>query len=543
MLELYDTTLRDGTQGEGVELTVEDKLRITQLLDDFGVHLIEGGWPGSNPKDAEYFERVLRLPLRHARIAAFGSTCRVDVAPEQDEQLATLLAAETPVVTIFGKTWTRHVRNVLRTDEATNRRLIEASVAFLCAAGREVIFDAEHFFDGFAESPAYALACLQAAEKGGACTIVLCDTNGGQLPWQIEAAVAAARQVVAVHLGIHVHNDSGCAVANTLAAVRAGATHVQGTINGVGERCGNADLVPIIANLELKLDRRIVPAGHLPRLTELARQISEIANLALHNGAPYVGRSAFAHKAGVHAAAVRRDTGSYEHVPPESVGGARRVLVSELSGRGNLHCKADEYGVTAGDGESTRALLTRIKTLEAQGFAFEAAEASVEAMMRRQQPDYRPYFELIDFMVVVEHRTGRGHLAEANVKIRVGERVYHTAADGVGPVGALDTALRKALLPVYPGIREFRLADYKVRILDGNHATAALTRVLIDSTDGRQVWTSVGASRNIIEASWQALYDSFEFGLRHACRVEPPPRATTAVPATTPEDATVPAAV
>ncbi|MCP4246307.1 MAG: citramalate synthase [bacterium] len=514
MITLYDTTLRDGTQGEGIALTVQDKLRITTLLDEFGVQVIEAGWPGSNPKDAEYFKEAARLTLGHARIAAFGSTCRVGVAPEDDANLQALLEAETPVVTIFGKSSPRHVRNVLRTELTTNLQLIERSVRFLKSAGRDVVYDAEHFFDGFAENSEFALATLRAAEAGGADCIVLCDTNGGMLPWQIGDALRQVGEAVRAPLGIHAHNDSGCAVANSLAAIRGGCVHVQGTINGIGERCGNADLGAIVANLELKLDRRVLPAGRLAKLTELTRCVSEIANVAPPAGAAYVGRSAFAHKAGVHVAAQRRDEGAYEHVDPASVGNARRVLVSELAGRGNLHAKADEFGI-AGD-PSAETLVARIKELENQGFSFEAAEASVELMMRRQGDDYRPFFELIDFTVLVEHRTGRGHLAEANVKIRIGEQVYHTAADGVGPVGALDAALRKALTPAYPQIGKFRLVDYKVRILDSHAAAAARTRVLIDSSDGHATWTTVGASRNIIEASWQALYDSFEFGLLKA---------------------------
>ena len=511
MITLYDTTLRDGTQGEGVALTLNDKLRITSLLDEFGMSMIEGGWPGSNPKDADYFREVRKLPLKRAKIAAFGSTCRVGCDPTADENIKMLLEADTPVVTIFGKSSERHVRNVLRTDAAANRQLIEYSVRHLKAAGREVVYDAEHFFDGYAENAEHALATLRAAEAGGADSIVLCDTNGGMLPWQVSEVVRQVHAALRTPIGIHAHNDSGCAVANSLAALEAGAVHVQGTINGIGERCGNADLVPIVANLELKLGQSVLPAGHLETLTELARCISEIANLTPVTSAPYIGRSAFAHKAGVHVAAQRRDECAYEHVSPAAIGNTRRVLVSELSGRGNLHTKADEYGLESAD--NAPELVARIKELEHRGFAFEAAEASVELMMRRERDDYSAFCELVDFMVVVEHREGRGHLAEANVKIRIGDEVYHTVADGVGPVGALDAALRKALSDAYPRISEFRLVDYKVRILDSHAATEATTRVLIDSSDGNSTWTTVGASRNIIEASWQALYDSFEYGL------------------------------
>jgi 2-isopropylmalate synthase len=515
MVTVYDTTLRDGTQGELIQLTVQDKLRITTVLDEFGLPMIEGGWPGSNPKDAEYFERVRDLPLKHARIAAFGSTCRPSRTPETDENLNMLIQADTPITTIFGKSWTRHVTEVLRTTRERNLELVHDSVAFLKQHDREVIFDAEHFFDGFFHDRDYALEVLAAAQSAGADALVLCETNGGRLPWEVtEATQAVCERFPATTIGIHTHNDGGCAVANSLAALRAGATHVQGTFNGIGERCGNADLCPIIANLELKLDQRVLPAGRLRRLTEVARLITEIANIALPTNAPYVGRSAFAHKAGVHVSAIQRDGGSYEHTNPEAVGNERRVLVSELSGRGNLSYKASEFGLTTE--QETSNVLAEIKKLENQGFAFEAAEASVELMLRRERAGYAPFFELVDFLVVVEHRERRGLLAEASVKIRIGDEVYHTAADGVGPVGALDQALRKALSEAYPTIDRFRLADYKVRILDGTRATSATTRVLIDTREGEQTWTTVGASRNIIEASWRALYDSFEFGLlRH----------------------------
>ncbi|NOX60318.1 MAG: citramalate synthase [Planctomycetes bacterium] len=513
VIELYDTTLRDGTQGEGISLTLQDKLRITSLLDSFGIHLIEGGWPGSNPKDAEYFVAVHELKLTRARIAAFGSTCRPKLAPEDDANLAALVESQAPVTTIFGKSWTRHVTQVLHTDLDNNLRIIRESVAFLIEADREVIYDAEHFFDGFVEDQTYAIKTLQAAVAGGASRVVLCDTNGGTMPADVERIVQLVAGEVQVPLGIHAHNDGGCAVANSMMAVRAGAQHVQGTINGIGERCGNADLCPIIANLELKEGHKVLPDGNLVRLTEVARTVSELCNQSLQNGAPYVGRSAFAHKGGVHVAALRRDEGSYEHVVPNAVGNSTRILVSELSGRGNIGYKASEFGLSDDDADLNLAVLEQIKELEAHGASFEAAEASVELIMRRQQSDYVPFFELLDFMAVVEHREGRGHLAEANVKIRIDGEVHHTAADGSGPVEALDIALRKALMTSYPAISGFHLTDYKVRILDGSHATQALTRVLIDTSDGERTWSTVGASRNIIEASWRALYDSFEFGL------------------------------
>ncbi len=515
MIELYDTTLRDGTQGEGVCLTLKDKLRITSLLDSFGMHLIEGGWPGSNPKDAEYFAAVRDVDLSQARIAAFGSTCRPSLAVEDDANLTALIESNAPVMTIFGKTWTRHVTEVLRTDLENNLRIIRESVAYLLAAKREVIYDAEHFFDGYRTDSAYALESLRAALAGGASRVVLCDTNGGTLPHELAEIVTDVVKAIDAPIGIHAHNDSGCAVANSMMAIHAGATHVQGTVNGIGERCGNADLCTIIANLELKNGDRVLPEGNLNRLMELSGVVGELCNMSVPNGTPFVGRSAFAHKGGVHVAALQRNEGSYEHVTPESVGNSTRILVSELSGRGNICYKANEFGLSDSN-ELSVAVLEQIKVLEAQGASFEAAEASVELLLRRQKEDYLPFFELLDFMVVVEHREGRGHLAEANVKIRIDNDVHHTVAEGSGPVEALDIALRKALTPTYPAIEKFHLTDYKVRILDGSQATQALTRVLIDTADSGRTWTTVGASRNIIEASWQALYDSFEFGLVQA---------------------------
>jgi len=513
MITLYDTTLRDGSQSEGINFTVRDKLRITQLLDEFGLPMIEGGWPGSNPKDVEYFRQVRELKLKQTRVTAFGATCRPKSSPAEDPNIVALIEAETPVVTVVGKSWTRHVTQVLQTDLDNNLRIIEQSLAHLAAAGREVIFDAEHFFDGYATDADYAMATLTAAVAGGAGTLVLCDTNGGMLPWQVAETVEAVRAQIDTPLGIHAHNDSGCAVANSLAAVHAGCTHVQGTINGFGERCGNADMCALAANLELKLGQKVLPDGRLAGITELSRRVSEMVNVPHPRNAPYVGRSAFAHKGGIHVAAIQRDDGSYEHVDPETVGNARRVLVSELSGKGSMRMKLVDFGLDDSDKHVLKTVLERIKELENRGFAFEAAEASVELMIRRERPDWRPFFELMDFMVVVEHREGRGLLAEANTKLRIGGDVYHTAADGVGPVDALDHALRKALMEVYPGVQNFRLTDYTVRILDAHLATEAVTRVLVETTDGHDTWTTVGASQNIIEASWQAVKDSIDFGL------------------------------
>ncbi len=511
-IQIYDTTLRDGTQSEGFNLSASDKIRIAQKLDDLGVAFIEGGWPGSNPKDAEFFERARDMEWKTAQIAAFGATCRVKAGPEDDANIRALLKSAAPVCTIFGKTWTLHVTDVLLTTLEDNLRIIEQSVAYLRSHQRRVIYDAEHFFDGYKADPAYALETLQAAVRGGAEMLVLCDTNGGTLPWEMEQIIRDTRKVITHPFGIHAHNDSECAVANSLAAVRQGAIQVQGTINGVGERCGNANLISIIANLELKMGYQCLPPGGLSKLTELSHFIDEVGNLTPNDHQPYVGKSAFAHKGGVHVAAMRRSAQSYQHVVPETVGNKMRVVVSDLAGRGNLLSKAEEHFLEV-DVEEVVPVLNEIKELEARGFSFEAAEASVAMMLKRQEMHYQPPFELIDFLVNVEHRSGRGIFAEAMVKVRVKGEVLHTAAEGNGPVNALDLALRKALLPYYPVIDQFHLADYKVRILDGNNGTSAITRVLIDTQNGSRRWSTVGASTNIIEASWRALVDSVEYGL------------------------------
>ena len=513
-LTLYDTTLRDGTQSEGISLSVEDKLKITRLLDDLGVDMIEGGWPGSNPKDAAYFRRVRSLDLRHARIAAFGSTCRVGTQPAEDANIRALLEAETPIVTVVGKTWPLHVRDVLRTTPEENLRIIRESVVYLKAQGREVIYDAEHFFDGYKDDPAYALATLQAAQDGAADALVLCDTNGGALPWEIETITQTVQEALPdAALGIHVHDDDGMATANTLAAVRAGAVHVQGTINGYGERCGNADLCAVIPNLVLKMHRPVLTAEQLGRLTSAANAVASIANQLVPRQAPYVGPSAFAHKGGIHVSAMRRNEASYQHIDPALVGNRARVLVSELSGRGNLRSKAEELGLDPARLEDLPGILQTIKLLEYEGFTFEGAEASVEMLLRRAQAGYTPPFEMLDFMAVVEHREGRGLFAEASIKVRVGDTIRHTVADGNGPVNALDAALRKALAPEFPYLTEFDLADYKVHILDGDQGTAATTRVMLDMQNATHRWTTVGASTNIIEASWLALADAVEYGV------------------------------
>jgi 2-isopropylmalate synthase len=512
-IQIYDTTLRDGTQREGISLSCEDKLKIARKLDDLGVDFIEGGWPGSNPKDAEFFERVRSIPFKHAVIAAFGSTCRAGSEPSDDVNIRALLDARTEVCTVVGKTSLLHVTDVLQTTREENLRIIEQSVAFLKSKGKKVIYDAEHFFDGYKLDAAYSLQTLKAAHRGGAAILVLCDTNGGTMPWDVGSIVRQVKEAVPISLGIHTHNDGECAVANSLAAIAEGCVHVQGTINGYGERCGNANLVSIIADLELKMGFRCLPEGHLSGLTDVSHFVAEIANLSPDEHLAYVGKSAFAHKGGIHVAAMRRNADSYQHIDPKLVGNETRVVVSELSGRGNLLSKAEEFGLDAKADSGVGEVLKKIKSLEAKGFSFEAAEASVAMMLKREQQDYEPPFELIDFAVNVENRMGRGSIAEASVKVKVGDQVIHTVAEGNGPVNALDAALRKGLAPVYPSIRNFHLADYKVRILDGENGTAAVTRVLIDTQNGVHRWSTVGASANIIEASWRALVDSVEYGL------------------------------
>ncbi|MEZ4868098.1 MAG: citramalate synthase [Caldilineaceae bacterium] len=528
-ITLYDTTLRDGTQGEGVSLSCDDKLRIAQRLDEFGMNYIEGGWPGSNPKDMEFFERAQQeLQLAQAKIAAFGSTCRADIDPADDPQIQLLIEANTPVVTIFGKSWDLHVTEVLRTTLEENLRMIRESVRYLKAQGREVIYDAEHFFDGYRANPEYALATLQAAVVGGASSVVLCDTNGGSLPWQIAEAVEAVQTEIPilapnfkapnaamqpVQLGIHAHNDSETGVANTLEAVRRGCSHVQGTINGYGERCGNANMVSIIPDIQLKMGYALVAPEKLPQLTDLSHYVSELANLSPDIHQPFVGSSAFAHKGGTHVNAVVKYTMSYQHIDPVLVGNETRVLVSELSGKDNIAVKRREFGLEGLTREEERSVLQQIKEMENAGFAFESAEASVNLLLRRQRKDYVPPYELIDYTANVEHRAGRGLFSEATVKVKVGDEIFHEVAEGNGPVNALNLALRKAIQKFYPRLEMVHLKDYKVRILNSESGTGAVVRVLIDSTNGERSWTMVGASTNIIEASWIALSDAMEYFL------------------------------
>ncbi len=521
-IELYDTTLRDGTQAEGISFSVEDKLRIAQKLDDLGVAYIEGGWPGSNPKDAEFFERAKKLRLKNARIAAFSSTRKARGLVESDPNIVSVLDSGAKVATLVGKTWDLHVTEVLETSLEENLNMIADSISYLKSKGLTVFLDAEHFFDGYKANPEYALQCIKVAAEAGADRIVLCDTNGGSMPHQVAAIVAAAREAVRTPLGVHCHNDSELAVANSLAAISAGAVQVQGTINGIGERCGNANLVSVIANLKLKLGIDCVTDEQLGKLKEVANFVSESANRAPNPFQPYVGESAFTHKGGLHAAAMAKVERSYQHIEPEKVGNIKRVVVSELSGRSNIVSKAREMGIDlAANSPVTKRVLEQVKDLESRGYAYEGAEASLEMLIRRAMPGYPAPFELVDYMVVVEkHRRAPtlanedgSVLSEATVKVRVDGAPFHTAAEGNGPVNALDEALRRALVQFYPKVAAIKLADYKVRIVDGAEGTGASVRVLIESTDGESHWRTVGCSTNVIEASFLGLMDSLEFWL------------------------------
>jgi len=514
---LYDTTLRDGTQRKGLSLSLEDKLRITRLLDDFGLHYVEGGWPGSNPKDFDYFTRVRTMKLRNAKVSAFGSTCRVGSKPEDDNNIRCLIEAKTPCVTIVGKSSKIHVTKIIQTTLEENRRIIYESVKYLKKHVDEVIFDAEHFFDGYLDDPEFALNCVVAAQEAGADWVVLCDTNGRSLPETIFDVVTAVKAKVN-NVGVHTHNDSELAVANALAGVRAGARQVQGTINGYGERCGNANLVSIIPNLQLKMGMRCFSDEQLAKLTDLSRTVSEIANLQPDPYAPYVGSYAFAHKGGLHVAAVEKMTSSYEHIEPSQVGNARQVVVSELSGKGNIRMLANQLGLSLNNDSGL--VLEKIKELESKGFQFENAEGTVELMIRRGDASYSPPFELIDMKTTSWHRDDDATGAEAVVKLRVGSTVFHTAAEGNGPVNAADQALRKALTPAFPHLEQVRLVDYKVRILNPDEATGAVTRVTIEASDGTDNWFTVGCSSNIIEASYQALTDSIELYLLRKAKKE-----------------------
>ncbi|HXX57371.1 MAG TPA: citramalate synthase [Thermodesulfovibrionales bacterium] len=514
-IEIYDTTLRDGSQAEEISFSVEDKLRITEKLDELGVHYIEGGWPGSNPKDAEYFKKVRKLSLSNSVVAAFGSTYRPRHRVEDDYNIKSLLEARARVVTIVGKTWDFHVKELFKIPLEENLEIIHNSILFLKGSVEKVFFDAEHFFDGYHDNPEFAVKCLQAAEAAGADCLVLCDTNGGTLPNDIKKIILAVGKRVKAPLGIHVHNDSECAVANSIIAVENGAVQVQGTVNGIGERCGNANLCSIIPNLQIKSKFRCIADDRLRKLRDVSRFVNEIANMRHFTRQPFVGDSAFAHKGGIHVSAIRKRPETYEHVRPELVGNSQRVLISDLAGRSNIIRKAEEFNIhLESDSPEVHKTLERLKDLEHQGFQFEGAEASFELLLKKSLGLHRRFFDLVGFRVIDEKRKEKeAPMSEATIMVKVGKNIEHTAATGNGPVNALDHALRKALEKFYPELKKVKLYDYKVRVLTTGKGTAARVRVLVESGDDEQKWGTVGVSENIIEASWQALVDSIEYKL------------------------------
>jgi 2-isopropylmalate synthase len=513
-IRLYDATLREGNQTEDISFSVEDKLRITQQLDELGMHYIEGGWPGSNPKDFQYFKEVKNCRLKNAVVTAFGSTAKPGSAVEHDKNLNDLINAGTPAVTIFGKCWDMHIKGVLRISPDDNLRLIQESIAYLKQHVQKVFFDAEHFFDGCKAHPEYAINILRCALSGGADCLVLCDTNGGTLPYEIHRMLSAVRQEIEAPLGIHAHNDSDLAVANTLAAVECGCTQVQGTINGFGERCGNANLCSIIPNLKIKMGMDCISDEQLRKISELSRFVYELANLPHNKHQPFVGASAFAHKAGVHVSAVQRRSDTYEHISPERVGNVQRILVSDQSGRANILQKARQFNIDIKSHDPlVQEMLADLKDLERHGFQFEGAEASFELRMRKALGVKKRYFDLVGFRVINEKKEEAEPVSEATIMVKVGGKIEHTAAMGNGPVNALDNALRKALEKFYPELRQVHLIDYKVRVLTGGEGTASRVRVLIETGDRHDRWGTVGVSENIIEASWQALTDSITYKL------------------------------
>jgi len=528
---LYDTTLRDGTQGENVTFSAEEKLNIAMRLDDIGIHYIEGGWPGSNPRDVAFFNLAKRIDFKHACLAAFGSTRKPGIRPEQDDNLNALLETETPAVTVFGKSWDLHVEKIMSNTQKENLSMINDSVAFLKKHGRKVVYDAEHFFDGFKNNRDYALKSVAAALDGGADFIVLCDTNGGTLPFELEAIIAEVQQQLncigtgpsqnaSVRLGIHCHNDCGMAVANTITAVQKGAAMVHGTMNGYGERCGNADLTSVIPILSIKMGRECVSPENLKKLKNLSRYVSETANLVPLNSRPFVGKSAFAHKGGIHVSAIMKTPKAYEHMDPAMVGNSRRVLVSDLSGKSNVEYKAREFGVELGkNGFDSSQIANEIKQMEQEGYQFDTADGTFKILLEKFTDQFKPHFHLESFRVTIEKDRNQPCSAHATIKISVGDKQEITAGEGYGPVSALDNALRKALDKFYPDLDTMRLVDFKVRVIDGSRGTAAKVRVLIESRDQNEIWSTMGVSEDIIEASWMALADSFQFKLDNEERI------------------------
>jgi 2-isopropylmalate synthase len=513
-VDIYDTTLRDGSQREGVSLSVADKLKIAERLDLFGIDYIEGGWPGSNPKDIEFFRRAAKIKFKNAKLCAFSSTRRPGEIVEADQNIRSLLEANTDTVTIFGKSWDFHVNDALKTTLPENLAMISDTVRYLKEQGRQVFFDAEHFFDGYKANPQYALATLEAAAAAGSDLVVLCDTNGGLMPWELKTIITAVKEKVKVPLGIHVHDDAGMATANSLIAVCEGAVQVHGTINGYGERCGNANLCTIIPNLQLKMGLKLVSEEQLKGLTKLSRFVAELVNIAPAEQQPYVGYNAFAHKGGIHIDAVSKKPATYEHAVPETVGNRRRILVSELAGRSSITMKTTNNGLKLDkDRPETASVLQRIKEMEHYGYQFEGAEGSFELLVLKMMQAYQPLFKLEGFRLIIEKRESGQLYSEATIKVRVGDVQVHTAAEGNGPVNALDNALRKALEGIYPALKKIRLTDFRVRVIDGVDGTGAQVRVLIESRDDEMSWGTVGVSPNVIEASWIALVDSLEYGL------------------------------
>jgi 2-isopropylmalate synthase len=514
-VKIYDTTLRDGSQAEDIAFSLEDKIRIARKLDELGIHYIEGGYPGSNPKDLQFFQEIRSVTLSQAKIVAFGSTCRAGTLPAEDRHMQSLIETGAATITLFGKSWDIHPLEALNITLDQNLEIIHQSIRFLKDRVSEVIFDAEHFFDGFKNNSSYALMTLETAQEAGADWIVLCDTNGGTLPFELTSIIQAVKKTIRTPLGIHVHNDTGTAVANSLFAVREGIRQVQGTINGYGERCGNANLCAIIPNLKLKMGIDCISDERLRKLKEVSRFVSELANLPPYKYQPYVGDSAFAHKGGIHVSAIRKNVATYEHIQPERVGNRQRVLISDLSGESNILHKAAEFKIDLESKDpAVRKILDELKQLEHQGFQFEGAEGSFEILIKKALGQHRRFFELMGFRVIVEKKSDEAStLSEATIMVRVGDRVEHTAAVGNGPVNALDNAIRKALEKFYPELAAVKLLDYKVRILSTRDGTGAQTRVLIESGDGESKWGTVGVSENIIQASWQALVDSIDYKL------------------------------
>ncbi len=513
-VEFYDTTLRDGAQSEDISFSLNDKLRITEKLDEFGMDYIEGGWPGSNPKDLLYFKEVRRLRLKKSKIVAFSSTIKANSKPEEDETLKAVFDADTEYVTIVGKSWDLHVTDALKVKLETNLKMIEKTIEYLKKQGRTVFFDSEHFFDGYRNNRAYAMKVLKVAQDAGADLIVLCDTNGGSMPYEVYDIVKQVGKDIHIKLGIHTHNDTENAVANSLMAVKAGCCHVQGTINGYGERCGNANLCSIIPNLIIKMGFEGISKERLVQLKELSLFVDEMANIIPDKHRPYVGDSAFAHKGGIHVSAIRKNPETYEHIEPGLVGNKQRVLISDLSGESSILYKAQEYKIDMErDKKASREIIRKIKELELLGYQFEGAEGSLELLIKKTLGIHKKYFDLIGFKVIVEKKEKNNPVSEATIMVRVGDKVEHTAALGTGPVNALDNALRKALYKFYPDLKNMDLVDYKVRVLSTKDGTKAVTRVLIESSDGSRNWGTVGLSENIIEASWQALVDGIDYKL------------------------------